>query len=183
MPEIWFTRSTPLPDGSSGPATGRFRFRPSRALVIPGTPDTVIVPEPFTLPLTAGVLTVDLAPTQAGWAWRVDESVDGVKDLTYYVTVPDVPGPLDDPDLPRVDQYSLAPQAAPVAAWWAVADQTITTAAVVGPDLVLTRFDGSTINAGAVRVTDAEIIAAVTAAAPENAVTLLTDTDGRPYIA
>lgn len=75
--------------------------------------------QPFDVALLGGAADVTLAPTSAGWAWQVFESVDGVKDLTYYVTVPDVPGPLDDADLERVDPATLSPAAAPEAAWWA----------------------------------------------------------------
>jgi hypothetical protein len=108
------------------------------------------MPAPFTEPLIAGSAVVELAPTSAGWAWRVDESVDGVKDVTYFVAVPDVPGPVDDADLIRVNPGTLTPAAVPEAAWWPVANATITGAAVVGDDLVLTRHDGTTVNAGPV---------------------------------
>lgn len=119
MPVVRFVRSTPLPDGGLGPASGRFRFRQSRARVIPGSPDVTVTVEPFEVVLLGGAADVTLAPTGPGWAWRVDESVDGVKDLTYFVAVPDVPGPLDDADLVRVTPGSLSPIAAPEAAWWA----------------------------------------------------------------
>jgi hypothetical protein len=139
-----------------------------------------VSPVPFDVALTGGAADVSLEPTSAGWAWRVDESVDGVKDLTYYVTVPNVAGPLDDPDLPRVNPSTLTPQAAPEAAWWPVANATITAATVVGDDLVLTRHDGATVNAGRVTPTPETLTAAVQATArPSN---LALDLDGVPFI-
>jgi hypothetical protein len=100
-----------------------------------------------------------------GWAWRVDESVDGVRDETYYVNVPDSVEPLDDTDLVRVSPSTLTPTAEPVAAWWPVANATITAAAVVGDDLILTRHDGTTVNAGTIRTTADELAAAAATAA------------------
>lgn len=119
MPVVRFVRSSPRPDGSTGAASGRFRFRPTRARVIVGDPDVTVTAQPFDVALIGGAADVTLTPTTPGWAWQVFESVDGVKDLTYYVTVPDVAGPLDDADLTRVNPSTLAPTAAPEAAWWA----------------------------------------------------------------
>jgi hypothetical protein len=119
MPVVRFYRSSPLPDGSLVPASGRLRFRPSTARTIDGAPDNVVTPVPFNVALIAGAADVTLAPTAAGWAWRVDESVDGIRDESYFVLVPDVAGPVDDADLVRVNPGTLAPQAAPEAAWWA----------------------------------------------------------------
>jgi hypothetical protein len=117
---------------------------------LPGTPDNIVAPKPFTVDLVGGALSVTLAPSLPGWAWSVLESVDGVKDERYFVTVPDVPE-IDDADLPRVDPRTLAPTAEPVAAWWAVAGATVTAGEIVGDDLLLTRTDGETVNAGSVR--------------------------------
>ena len=180
MPAVRFFRSSPQADGSTLPATGSVRFRPSRARVVAGSPDEVITPAPFTVEFVTGLAAAVLEPTTAGWAWRVDESVDGIRDLTYFVAVPNVPGPLDDTDLVRVNPGTLTPTAEPVAAWWPVADATITDAAIVGDDLTLTRHDGSTVNAGRVTPTPEQLTAAVEAAArPSN---LDLDTDGVPFI-
>jgi hypothetical protein len=160
------------------------------------------------VPLVLGAADVALEPTSAGWAWRVDESIDGIRDVTYFVTVPDVPGPLDDADLIRVDPGTLIPSAVPEAAWWPVANATITDAAVVGDDLVLTRHDGTQVNAGPVigpqgiqgvqgvkgdtgatgpqgpGPTPEQLTVAAQAAAvqpPAGAMYVYTDTDGRPF--
>jgi hypothetical protein len=151
---------------------------------VQGAPDNVVLPVPFTVALAAGAVSVTLEPTPAGSAWRVDESVDGIKDVTYYVLVPDVSGPVDDADLVRVDPSTLAPTAAPEASWWPVANATITAAAIVGDDLVLTRHDGTSVAAGRVTPTPAELAtaaaAAVEAAAKPSNLSL--DLDGVPFI-
>lgn len=185
MPIIRFSRSAPNQTGEA-PATGFFRFQLTNPRLLPGDPDDVVTVAPFKAVLIGGQVTVNLAPTPAGLAWRILESIDGVRDETYYVTVPDVAGPLDDPDLTRVDPGTLSPRAVPEAAWWPVANATITAASIVGNDLVLTRHDGETVNAGTVRPTSAELAAAAQAAAvqpPAGAMYVLTDTDGVPYFA
>ena len=181
MTVIQFFRSSPQADGSTAPATGKIRFRPSRALVVEGSPDEVITPAPFTVAFVAGLAEVTLEPTSAGWAWRVDESVDGIRDLTYFLAVPNVPGPLDDTDLVRVNPGTLSPSAAPVAAWWPVANATVTDASIVGDSLILMRHDGTTVDAGIVRPTTEELNTAAAAAIPAGAAFLFIDTDGRPY--
>lgn len=180
MPVIQFRRSAPRSTGDV-PATGYFRFVPTADRAVPGTPDTVIRPVPFTAKLVGGAIDVDLAPTGPGWAWSVLESIDGIRDETYYVLVPDAPGPLDDPDLTRVNPASLGPLRAPEAAWWAVANSTITDASIVGGKLILTRHDGGTVDAGAVLASEADLAAAVQAAKPAGAGYIFADTDGRPY--
>lgn len=151
MPVIRFVRTAPTAGGVPAPATGRIRFRPTRPRVIAGSPDTTVTPAPFDVVLLAGAADVTLAPTGDGWAWRVDESVDGIKDESYFVVVPDAPGPLDDADLVRVNPGTLAPHAAPEAAWWASLEQLRVQAAggfTVDPAdtdvlLITTRADGS----------------------------------------
>jgi hypothetical protein len=150
MTVVNFLRSIPQRDGTPAPAEGFFRFAPTKPRIIAGAPDNVIAPKPFTVDLVGGALSVTLSPLPAGSAWSVLESVDGVPDERYWVVVPDV-AEIDDADLVRVDPSTLAPTAAPEAAWWAVAGSTIVGAAVVGDDLVLTRSDGGTVNAGNVR--------------------------------
>lgn len=105
MPVVSYLRTVPLADGSTGPASGRFRFKPHARRVIGGSPDNVVVPATFPAPLVAGVVTVTLAPG----AWRVTESVDGVPDETYTVVVPDEPGPLEGDSLVRVNPATLTP--------------------------------------------------------------------------
>ena len=54
-------------------------------------------------------------------------------------------------DLVPVDPSTLTPIAEPEAAWWAAADANVVDGDVVGNDLILTRYNGSTVNAGNVR--------------------------------
>lgn len=123
MTIVNFRRSVPLADGTTAPADGFFRFTPSKARTIPGTPDNIVAPKPFTVDLADGLAAATLAPTAIGSAWAVLESIDGVSDIRYWVIVPDSAEPLDDPDLVRVDPSTLAPAAVPEPAWWAaVAD-------------------------------------------------------------
>lgn len=138
MPIVNFVRTRPAAGGDV-PATGFFRFRPSRPRVLAGAPDETVLPVPFKALLVGGAVAVNLAPTDVSWAWEVLESVDGIPDVTYYVTVPDASGPLDDPDLTRVSPTTLSPRAVPEAAWWAaVAGMT----PPAGAMYVLTDTDG-----------------------------------------
>lgn len=109
MPVIRFRRTASRQDGSRGPATGSLTVRPSRRRVIPGEPDEVIMPVPFPAALVDGVAEVTLDPTDSTWAWVIVEKIDGVRDYTYYVMVPDVAGPLDDTDLVRTAPGTLDP--------------------------------------------------------------------------
>lgn len=138
MPIIRFRRSAPNQSGDA-PATGYYRFALNKPLTIPGDPDETVTTAPFKVGLVAGGVDAELAPTPTGYAWQVLESIDGIPDVTYWVTVPDVPGPLDDGDLTRVNPSTLSPRATPEAAWWA-AVAGITPPA--GAMYVLTDTDG-----------------------------------------
>lgn len=120
MTIVNFRRTAPQADGTTAPATGFFRFTPSKPRTIAGTPDNIVATVPFTADLADGLVTVDLAPNLPGSAWLILESVDGAPDLRYHVIVPAL-GPVDDPDLIRVDPATLSPQAVPEAAWWSAA--------------------------------------------------------------
>lgn len=122
MPVIRLRRTAPRAAGIDAPATGYFRFKPTSRRTIPGDPDVTVLPIPFTEDLVDGAAEVTLAPTGPGWAWAILESIDGVPDERFYVLVPDVPGPLDDGELIRVDPATLDPLAAPAPEWWAAVD-------------------------------------------------------------
>jgi hypothetical protein len=107
---------TPLADGTTTAATGGLRFTPTARRVIVGTPDQVVLPKSFQVALVAGAADVTLAPTAAGWVWRIDEHLAGSPARTIYVTVPDVAS-IDYPDLVPVDPATLTP-AAPLAPAW-----------------------------------------------------------------
>lgn len=107
---------TPLADGTTTAATGGLRFTPTARWTIVGTPDQVVLPKSFQVTLVAGTADVTLAPTAAGWVWRIDEHLAGSPARTIYVTVPDVAS-IDYPDLVPVDPATLTP-AAPLAPAW-----------------------------------------------------------------
>jgi hypothetical protein len=113
---------TPLADGTTTAATGGLRFTPTARRTIAGTPDQVVLPKSFQVALVAGAADVTLAPTTAGWVWRIDEHLAGSPARTIYVTVPDVAS-IDYPDLVPVDPATLAP-AAPLSPAW-VASQNL----------------------------------------------------------
>lgn len=149
MTIVHLSMSVPTADGTSAPATGSLRFTPTARRVIVGAPDVVVLPKMFIVPLVAGVADVTLEPTTGAWLWRVDEFVAGAPARTIHVAVPDV-AEVDYPDLVAVDPATLLPTAAPEPAWVAMAASTVTTGAVVADDLILTRTDGTSVNAGRV---------------------------------
>ena len=113
-------------------------------------PDRLLLPTSMPpVRLVAGEATLHLAPTGAGWCWQIIERTPHGK--TRYVLVPGSVATLDYADLVDVDPLTLDPTAEPEAAWWAMAGSTVTSGAVVGDDLILTRYDASTVNAGNVR--------------------------------
>jgi hypothetical protein len=113
----------------------------------------VVLPKSFTVPLVAGVADVTLEPTTAAWVWRVDEMLAGTASRTIHTAVPDVPE-VDYPDLVTVDPATLEPTAEPEPAWVAMANSTVTTGTVTGDNLILTRTDGTTVDAGRVTPTE-----------------------------
>ena len=67
--------------------------------------------------LVGGEALLHLAPTGAGWCWRIVERTPG--GITRYVLVPDSLDIVDYADLVDVDPVTLDPTAEPEAAWWA----------------------------------------------------------------
>lgn len=160
------------PTGRVG-VPGTLRCAPTRARTVAGDPDETVLPAPMAMEVgPTGRADVVLAATGPSWCWHVSwRSAAGSWD--EWVAVPDSPSPIDWTDLPRVDPATLAPTAAPEAAWWAVADSTVSTGVVVGDDLILTRTDGTTTNAGTVRGADGP-------PGPPNALSIGTVTTGAP---
>ena len=149
MTLVRFLLTRPSPGGPNVPASGAVSFTPTRSRVVTG--GELVLPVPFHEKIgPLGVLDVPLDATSLEWAWRVDRHVNGVLDVTEYVTVPDV-AEIDFTDLVRVDPATLEPSTDPEAAWWTAAAQNVQGAEVSGDDLILTRQNGSTFNAGNVR--------------------------------
>lgn len=121
-----------VPDGQVGnpeaPAVGTLQWRPWG----PGerrkadSPAREVLPAPFDVALLPGATTVEVAPTVVGWCWRVTERIVGLPDRTRYLLVPDA-ATVDYRDLQEVNPRTLAPTAAPPAAWTvALGDNAIT---------------------------------------------------------
>ena len=117
-------------DGQPLPAAGTLRFTPTRERVVPGDPDMVVLPVPFSLqvPKDTGRLDVDLSPSGPGWVWEIYSHSFGVAASYRYVVVPepapdlDRPGeflPVDYPDLVRVEPKTLEVSLEPDPLWWA----------------------------------------------------------------
>lgn len=106
----------PNPDGTMSPASGFLRFTPTAHRVITGTPDVVVLPAGFPVYLVAGAADVTLAPTAAGWVWRVDESIAGLAGRTIYVQIPDVAS-IDYGELVPIDPVTLQPAPTPAPSW------------------------------------------------------------------
>ena len=160
--------TVPQPDGSRKPARGFFIWTPTRRRIISGSPDEVVEAVGFVVELKDGYFEVDAAPTDANWVWRVDEKIEGVRNKTIYVAVPAL-GPVDYTDLVQVNPSSFAPQAEPENIWYAYTDnlaleaqqakvaaqnvelkQIVDASINADGELVFTRNDGTTFNAGRV---------------------------------
>lgn len=105
--------TVPAADGSQVPAAGVLRFAPTRRRVLNGT---TVLPRPFQVPLTLGMATVDLAPNDATWVWRIDEHVSGTPARTIYTNIPDAVSFLY-ADLVAIDPATLLPTAELTPAW------------------------------------------------------------------
>jgi hypothetical protein len=111
----------PGPTGTT-PAVGRIRATPTLRRTVG---DAIVLPAPFTVVLVDGVATLDLDPTSATWAWRIDEQTFSVT-TTRYVTVPDSETTLGYEDLTDVDPATLDPSVEPEAAWTVALDALAT---------------------------------------------------------
>jgi hypothetical protein len=108
----------PDPGAGQVPSRGYLRWAPSRARVSDGT---IITALPFTVPLVDGVATADVEPSGTDWVWAVTYRLLGIKHVTRYYIVPDVPT-IDIEDLVEVDPATLDPAAQPDPGWYALLD-------------------------------------------------------------
>ena len=119
MTRIDFKFAKPTSTGTPFPVSGVLEAVPTKRRTITGSPDTVVVPAPFHLDIPDnGLVSLELEPTGADWAWSLTFMLTGIAKWTDTVTVPDADA-VDYPDLVRVDPATLEPDAAPEAAWWA----------------------------------------------------------------
>ena len=110
--------------GSNVPASGIFRFTPTRSFNNGGEE---VLPKPFEVTLDqTGRAAVTLAQTGPGWCWLVEQFITGTTPKATYVTV----GASDAawPSLTRVDPATLNP--APSSTAWVAFLPTLT----VNPD-------------------------------------------------
>ena len=132
-------------------------IEPSRRIVV-ATPTrarwadkTLVIPDEvrFTMPAEGESVNVILDDTGDGlsWAWKI--TYPGQR--AVYVLVPDADNPIEAADLVQVDPATLEPDATPEPAWWASVTEQVIGAEVIADDLILTRQNGDTLNAGNVR--------------------------------
>jgi hypothetical protein len=161
-------KAVPTPTGNV-PAWGRLDWRPTRARIITGDPDTEILPEPFSTPLVEGGVDVALDPTGATWAWEVTEHVQGKKRAPVLYAVPDVTS-IDFTDLAEVSPATLEPLAEPsVPQWTAYVDGLEATAADSLTQTRLARDDAAGSLAAALTAQDSAAAKAGEAAASASA--------------
>ena len=100
-------------------------------------------------------------PLEVGVAYKFDPVIPEGTTIYAYMTAG--AGDLNYLNLVPVDPSTLLPSPAPEAAWWATADANVVDGAVVGDDLILTRYNGATFNAGRVTgaLSDSDIAALV----------------------
>jgi len=116
---IRFKYAKPTAAGANVAAPATITAVPTAPRTVEGAPDTIVIPAPFTIDTTTGgTADINLAPTGAGWCWKITTTVTGVYAATHYVLVPDAAA-VDYADLVHVDPDTLEPGATPDAAWWA----------------------------------------------------------------
>lgn len=105
------------------PAGGSLQWTPTRATLLPGAPQTLVLPAPFTVNLTSDINTFELADSGPDWAWSVYEVFPGMASQTRLVAVPDSPDLVDYTTLVVVDPGTLTPVQQPnVPIWYAYVD-------------------------------------------------------------
>lgn len=114
MTVVRINLTVPAPDGSLAPASGLLRFTPTQRRT--AADGSVVLPVRFQADLVDGAVDVDLAPTGAGWVWRIDEHVIGSIGRTIYATIP-AEGPVLYSELVPLDPGSLAPAPSTDPAW------------------------------------------------------------------
>jgi hypothetical protein len=128
--------TSPQNNGVNLPVNGWLQWTPT---AVRNASPELVLPVPFQTMLSPSAVSVEVEPTGPSWCWVVDYRVPGYKNLTEYVAVP-ASGPVAFADLVRVDPATLAPTAAPEAAWYAYTDNVV---AAVGSSAAL---DGGNAN-------------------------------------
>ncbi|UVK58679.1 minor tail protein [Arthrobacter phage Argan] len=128
MTKVLLQYGSPAPDGTYPPVEGVLIWTPTRRRVVAGMPDKIIMPIGFKVPITGGVITVNVAPSGIDWVWRVDELVKGMSRVISYKAVPDQEE-IDFTELVSVNPLSLSPLAEPEPIWYPWAEALAETTA------------------------------------------------------
>ncbi|MEA5453318.1 GDSL-type esterase/lipase family protein [Sinomonas sp. JGH33] len=154
-------------------AVGYLRWSPT---VRVGSSSEVVLPASFDVVLdNTGSFSVNVDPTTSNWCWQVVEYMVGQPTTTHCFSLPGSGGPFTYGSLAEVDPKTLT-AAAPTPAWVAMANSTVTSAAVDGSgNLILTRTDGTTVNAGQVATPSQPPIAGAKLAAIGDSITATND--------
>lgn len=132
----------------NGAARGGLEVRYSKRRYPDDPNSQIVVQWAFPVKLDEnGRATVVVPPSEPDGFYTWTERLVPGGGITRNTSVPNVTE-INYRDLPDVDPATFLPTATPEAAWWAVARSTVTTGEVVGDDLILTRTDGTTVNAG-----------------------------------
>ncbi|UQS94692.1 minor tail protein [Arthrobacter phage Zeina] len=128
MTKVLLQYGSPAPDGTYPPVEGVLIWTPTRRRVVSGMPDKIIMPIGFKVPITGGVITVNVAPSGIDWVWRVDELVKGMSRVISYKAIPDQEE-IDFTELVSVNPLSLSPLAEPEPIWYPWAEALAETTA------------------------------------------------------
>ena len=135
----------------NGAARGGLEVRYSKRRYPDAPNSQIVVKWAFPVKLDEnGQATVIVPPSEPDGFYTWTERLVPGGGITRHTSVPDVTE-INYRDLVDVDPATFLPTATPKAAWWAMAGSTVVGGGVVGDDLILTRYDGTIINAGDVR--------------------------------
>jgi hypothetical protein len=134
MTAINFRFGKPSPDGTTTPLTGTIEATPTRSHTNKTTtPDTIIVPAPFTTTIdSTGIATIPLEPTAAAWFWKITVTLTGTTAFTDYVVIPNSTNPIDYATLEKIDPLTLEPLEVHDPAWWATLNTLIAQGGIRG---------------------------------------------------
>lgn len=141
MPVVRIDLRQPTPTGTLAGVGGVVTCEPTRRRVATDTHHPIIVEAGFSVALVDGVASPILATTDGSWCWKITEPDGTVRHIAVGTTDADYG------DCTDVDPSTLAPTAAPEAAWWAaLAAAALGAAAIVtDPTTVVGLPDGTVV--------------------------------------
>lgn len=125
-----FTR----PGSNNIPITvsGNITCQPTRKRIIPGEPNTTVLPAPFTHPFIGTLQNLNLQPTTGEWCWKLTFKIPGVGSWVEHVLVPEVVT-VDLSALTHVDPDTLDAEPETESIWWAKLEELIELGGIPGP--------------------------------------------------